>query len=284
MRRLLTAIIIALSMLISSESYAQQTVKHIVQKGETLSTIAAKYSVMPKDIIDLNPMAQRYVFVGMELQIPQVASPVSQSVVPVQTKPVATHASGAMPVADSSDSATALKDSDGEVLNESQSSQSAMRTEPHFTLGYDLSLEEKAENTTAWGVSFALTTDQYFTEMLFAGTGVGLSIGGATTKLDSYKYTSTAYTLNFPVYVGISPVNGLDLYTGPSFNWLIGGGTKTFDGTKKISESKFNDDTDLKRFSPTWKFSVRICGFIYLGVNVGLQKDSGVSMTFGLSI
>jgi len=63
---------IALFMLVSvSAALAQaQTAKHIVERGETLETIAQKYGVTKDDIVKLNPDAAQFVYVGMELVVP----------------------------------------------------------------------------------------------------------------------------------------------------------------------------------------------------------------------
>ena len=103
------------------------------------------------------------------------------------------------------------------------------------------------------------------------------------TKVGDFKATSTAFSIMFPLYFGITPVDGIDLDTGPSFNWVVGGGIKQFDGSKKISEISYGDMEGFKHFSPTWRVSVRLVNYIHVGVNIGLKKNSGTSMTFGLT-
>lgn len=46
------------------------TVKHIVDRGETLASIAKMYGTTEAKIIELNPSASQFIFVGMELTIP----------------------------------------------------------------------------------------------------------------------------------------------------------------------------------------------------------------------
>lgn len=48
----------------------QTTVSHIVDRGETLASIAARYHVTEAQIIELNPQAGQFIYVGMELTIP----------------------------------------------------------------------------------------------------------------------------------------------------------------------------------------------------------------------
>lgn len=56
-------------------SYAQDgSVKHIIERGETLSSIAGRYGVSTDKIIELNPDASDFIYVGMELDIPGKSS------------------------------------------------------------------------------------------------------------------------------------------------------------------------------------------------------------------
>lgn len=59
--------LIALNMTLAM---AQSTVKHVVDKGETLTSIAQKYGVTKEKIVELNPEAAQFIYVGMELVVP----------------------------------------------------------------------------------------------------------------------------------------------------------------------------------------------------------------------
>lgn len=48
------------------------TIKHTVDRGETLQSIAKRYATTEAKIIELNPDAAQFVYVGMELVIPAV--------------------------------------------------------------------------------------------------------------------------------------------------------------------------------------------------------------------
>ena len=50
------------------------TIKHTEDRGETLQSIAKRYATTEAKIIELNPDAAQFVYVGMELVIPVVAS------------------------------------------------------------------------------------------------------------------------------------------------------------------------------------------------------------------
>ena len=57
-----------------------KTVTHTVNRGETLESIAKRYGTTNKKIIELNPDAEQFIYVGMELVIPvTIANEVQQS-------------------------------------------------------------------------------------------------------------------------------------------------------------------------------------------------------------
>lgn len=58
--------------LVGISALAQNVRKHIVDRGETLASIAEKYAVSTEEIVKLNPDAAQFVYVGMELTIPKV--------------------------------------------------------------------------------------------------------------------------------------------------------------------------------------------------------------------
>lgn len=64
--------LLAAVLMSSSVALAQtSTSKHIVERGETLESIAEKYGVSKDDLVKLNPDAGQFVYVGMELIVPE---------------------------------------------------------------------------------------------------------------------------------------------------------------------------------------------------------------------
>lgn len=49
-------------------------IRHILERGETLESIAKKYGVTTEQIIELNPEVKTFTYVGMELIIPETAA------------------------------------------------------------------------------------------------------------------------------------------------------------------------------------------------------------------
>lgn len=97
MKRLLLIVLTTASVLCSMA----QSRKHIVARGETMESIAHIYDTSVKEIINLNPSAAEFIYVGMELAIPDrktvqpTATPVSEPAVqapsePSQSKPTTT--------------------------------------------------------------------------------------------------------------------------------------------------------------------------------------------------
>lgn len=58
----------------SISAFAQSTVKHTVDRGETLATIAKRYGTTEARIIELNPDAAQFIYVGMELTVEVTAA------------------------------------------------------------------------------------------------------------------------------------------------------------------------------------------------------------------
>lgn len=75
-----TIVLLAAMLMCMAVALAQQsTKKHIVKRGETIETIAKTYNVSVADIVKLNPAATRYIYIGMELLIPDGQATVDTS-------------------------------------------------------------------------------------------------------------------------------------------------------------------------------------------------------------
>lgn len=72
----LRSIITAILLIVATASFAQSSMlKHIVARGETLEDIATRYQTTTQIIIQNNPQASQFIYVGMELQIPTPQQP-----------------------------------------------------------------------------------------------------------------------------------------------------------------------------------------------------------------
>lgn len=62
------------------------TTKHVVERGETLASIAKLYSVSEDEIVRLNPDVAQFVYVGMELVLPESGTKRQEQASPVKSE------------------------------------------------------------------------------------------------------------------------------------------------------------------------------------------------------
>ncbi len=77
MKRTILSLIICLCTVVATYAQTQQT--HVIQRGETLSTIAKKYGLSEEQLKAANPDTQEFFYVGMKLVIPTVTQSVTSS-------------------------------------------------------------------------------------------------------------------------------------------------------------------------------------------------------------
>lgn len=73
MKRLKTIVLAIAIAMIANVATAQGTKVHVVERGETIESIAKKYNVTKDELIKQNPDVAQFVYVGMELTIPATA-------------------------------------------------------------------------------------------------------------------------------------------------------------------------------------------------------------------
>lgn len=247
-------------MSISTALAQTQTVTHIIGRGETIETIAAKYGVTPQMIIDLNPDAKDFVYVGMELQVPTAQSKVSTT------------------------TSTSESTNDRDILNKTITATNANRQDtesytmeipgpgwsPFFDIEYGF--PEKAPTASskehsysgAYKVTFG--GNYYFLEKdkgIFAGAGVGYAWftnsysvyqGSSSLKIEMNSHIITiplqvGYYLSVSDLIGLTPMLGLDL------NCPLSAKTKT-------TKNKTNETTKFKN-------------------NLAINFNLGVAISFG---
>ena len=68
MKRFFIIMIVAMSM---TTTMAQEVVEHVLQRGETIESVAKKYGVSVADLQEVNPDIANMTYVGMKIKIPQ---------------------------------------------------------------------------------------------------------------------------------------------------------------------------------------------------------------------
>ena len=86
-KKLFCALLLTIVGALSAMAQSQQTTTHVVDRGETLASIASAYGVSQDQIIALNPEAAQFVYVGMELTIPVRTAPQQNSYPNTPTAP-----------------------------------------------------------------------------------------------------------------------------------------------------------------------------------------------------
>lgn len=66
------ALLVTLALVAVSLQAQTATVKHVVDRGETLESIAKTYNTTVDEIVKLNPNAAQFIYVGMELTVPKI--------------------------------------------------------------------------------------------------------------------------------------------------------------------------------------------------------------------
>lgn len=235
--------------------FAQTVKKHVVQRGETLVSIAQKYSVSKDDIIKANPDAAQFVYVGMELTIPETTS----------------HSS--LP---SNETATDITDIKYEK-KENNPSQAQTFTSSSFKrfhtrimvgpalnnwVGKDVksgSVESNGVTIThddgyLLGLNVGIFEDYSISNLLFAGIGLKFSQKGYKTNINETtgQYWNDNYNLDAKSKVKMTTSNiDIPLYVGAYLNsgdtrcYVKGGGflTYAFSGkeTKKGFRTEYSD-------------------------------------------
>ena len=233
-----------------------QTVTHVVQRGETIESIAEFYKVSVEDINKANPNADGIVYVGMKLNIP--------------TSNTATKDVAASKDYQRTNEIPTTNKNDATAISQSKNNYNAQKTSTDlndfsfYGLCYRASFEDVGTGfyclggttftSSGWGVNFCLGADYGLAEkhyegvcfyigpsygynfknillmgsLDFIGSYVGQGEGeqtGTNHKGETYTYTGTKSKFNWGI--ALSPQVGIKLskvtpYLGLDFNWAKG--------------------------------------------------------------
>lgn len=213
------------------------TIKHTIDCGETLQSIAEHYATTEAKIIELNPDAAQFVYVGMELTIPTVK--VNDAV--KEDNPKTSHDNSAAQDTSYNESASNNTDS-------SKNGHTKFEKEVYVGISMNSFTGDDIKNSDMnIGFNAGFTARYYVANDLFVEGSLGISTKGY--KLDSksssgsswddegpnydssisQKYTS--YNLDLPILVGYKlAVNediNIKLKAGPYLTYALSGKLKT---------------------------------------------------------
>lgn len=192
------------------------TITHVVDRGETLASIAKRYSTTEAKIIELNPDAAQFVYVGMELTIPTSASQVSNnSVAPNSSQTNTSYNSFAQSDADNSYQADDYEES-----------------KLHFTdeIGFGF-LNNDGVKGTAWTFTGSIGVNYDIVSNLYIGGRLGY-------RFASHWEMETNYLI-IPTEIGYSFYTenhnfGIIPFTGFDFNVALSGKIKGLGDSGKL--------------------------------------------------
>ena len=208
-----------------SASFAQSVKTHTVEAGETLTSVAKKYDVSEKDIMDANPKTKSYIFVGMELVIPEkklekTDGSSSQSEI-ITNQPTPTIENNV------------IMHSDDKVLKPKNGWGGA------YNIGVGMSYLQTKENDNAnkpFTMQIAFGARYTFSNSVFAEVMLGYNSKTYMSVVENdnismkIKQEMDKHDIILPIHVGVK-LGGSDglfeLFAGPSFWYNISGKVKT---------------------------------------------------------
>ena len=201
------AVVAAFITLCAATAVAQTARKHVIERGETLESIATRYGVTTEEIIKLNPGAAQFVYVGMELTLPEkpVETAAGDTAVPEKTlsEPSATayqYGESVNPVTDGGK----LTPNDFAMVGASYFAPFEQADLGYYMVGYTIL------SSAGWGANFHIGANYGLVDSDFAG--VAFLAGPAY----GYAYKNFLFGASFDflgTYLGQG--SGEDL----KFNW-----------------------------------------------------------------
>lgn len=215
---------------------AQSVRYHVVKEGETLTSIAKKYSVKKSDIVSMNPDAAKEIFAGMELQIPSGKSLIYSDEIDIKDNAV--------------DNVVNKTDNNGEW-------------DMSYEIGYGFLPKEEGLNGSSYEYRATIGANYILPYGLYAGVRIGYNSSNYYSYVYANKTSCSSdikcHLLCIPIEIGyrflfdsnkeigFSPFAGIDFNIGLS-------------GKQKIKLNKEETSEDLE-----------IGGKIGVGGRVGLR-------------
>lgn len=241
-----------------------QTITHVVQRGETIESIAKYYNVSVEDINKANPNMDGVVYVGMKLIIP-TGSPQTQGKVKAENTRINEDGQNE----DSSSQMQVNNFSENKINDENEIKLGFQlaRFKASCLFPSDMEHSTRGHYRSNFNLSFALEGEYVFNPNVFAGVGLGY-MGQGSSNLDHdggnyLEYQSRYNYITLPLSIGYRmPITGatnLDFYTGLTITYLINGYTQYRTNTSEDwNRIKAKDMDNAKYFFPFWTTGVRL--------------------------
>ena len=246
-----------------------QTVTHVVQRGETIESIAEYYKVSVEDINKANPNADGIIYVGMKLNIPTssvLAKDVSKEATPrKEDKQFEKH------VPSSKSSYTQQRTFMNDYSETPLGFQFA-RVKASLLFPTEIEKSTRGHYRNSYNLSFVLEGEYVFNPNVFTGFGLGYMAQGSCNSDRNYskedgvsyqQYESQYHYIMLPLSIGyrmpIVKNVKFDIYTGPTITYIISGYSQSRSNTsEKWNKTKLKDMENVKHFTPFWTAGARV--------------------------
>lgn len=259
-----------------------KTIAHTVGRGETLESIAKRYGTTSDKIIELNPDASQFVYVGMELTIPVTEAGASQAIQLEDNK--ATVSSSAQ-INSVSSGISSYEKSDQDKG-------------PGFGVGLELSLGFPSHDSGSYNTyEMSVFLPYWIKEKnkgLFASVGLGYSSAFGSSHENSgrssYSVSTSMSLISVPLKAGFAISGNENFaivpYAGFNLGITVSGSTKTkINGSEtkhKIKCGKLAPDFRLGADLRLWGFNVG--GYFAIPISDDSKAVFGESGYFAVAI
>lgn len=285
---LLSVLLCTVCMLCMAQS---QTVSHVVQRGETLESIAEYYKVSVEDINKANPNADGMMYVGMKIEIPMSTNGIkdAQNILSETKTPSKQTSSSYSNM--KSEFSKAQSNNSVETQNDEPKKgdvDASMQVVPR--LG-SLSGDNAEHLKNTFGLSAALGAKYFIADKMFIEGLIGYRFLIASYKKEYAEaiYGSEGATgslethsIYVPLYVG-AKFDNFSIKAGPYFDYIVNGAAKTEKGKDKRKDKITKD-----RLSVGLNFAAQYKMF-GLNFNIGLTdyaevkkcKEMAIGLIYG---
>lgn len=216
---------------VSIPTIAQTVVQYTVERGETIASIAKKYGTTEAKIIELNPEAAQFIYVGMKLTIP--------------SSPVAINRKDSIRTAVSNQQSTLHDNGNNKIYANKDDDFKKWNWAMSISYGF----LPKVEGTSGTNNALAMTVGANYNidKSLYVGARIGYS--SANTNISqmigpgNYSHSETnSHFIALPIEVGyklylIQDKYFLAPYTGLDINFAVKCTTKQGTGSNKEGKS-----------------------------------------------
>ena len=245
-----------------------QIVTHVVQRGETIESIAEYYKVSVADINKANPNADGIIYVGMKLNIPASNSP--QKETKITETPKSNNLSNDNRTFVSQNTYT-TKNPVSNDYNETTLGFQFARVKASYLFPTELEKSTRGHYRSSYNLSFVFEGEYVFNPNVFAGFGLGYMAQGSCNSdrhqdengIRYQQYQSQYHYVMVPLCIGyrmpITKNVNIDAYTGPVVTCVVAGNSQYRTSTsEEWNKTKLKDMKNVKYFTPFWNIGARV--------------------------